>query len=93
VTHRERGRDRGAADREEQRQEQDHVEVGGGVLDDPDERRGAPAAFLLEPERPDAVHPRDRDLRCGEEPRQDDRDGDEDQRQPVGRGHGERTPL
>ena len=46
VPNRERGGDRRAADREQQREEQHHVEVRGGVLDDPGQLHRASPIFL-----------------------------------------------
>src|SRR5512132_1560487 len=93
MTHGERRRDRRAPDREQQRQEQHDVEERGGGLHDPNELGGAAAAVLAETERSHAVHPRDGDLGCSEEPDTHDRDDDEGEREPVGGRHGASTPL
>ena len=80
----ERGGDRRAADRGEQRQQEHHVQVRRGVLDDP--RRAAPRRDAL-PRQAQRAHPvraRDRDLGGGEE-RHDEDQHDDDTAAPASR--------
>ena len=86
-------RDRRTPDRREQRQEQDHVQVGRWIVRDLREGRGASATILPEAVGTHTVDPRDRDLGRAQDTDRQDQQEDDDELEPVRTAHGTRTPL
>ena len=99
VTDRHHGRQRGATEQDEQREQQHDVQVLSRALGDADHGPGPPTPFVSEVIGPDTVHPRDGGLRGRQDPGQEDQAADRGDLEPVQgaerRNHGwppSRTP-